>query len=219
MSPSPVVRVVPSAGTTPALGTATTARLAGGLAAAVLLAGCGTSTGVDPTAAADPTTTPTTSSSAPADSTPAGADDPRDSAAPGGAAVPAVLEFESTTVAGDAFDARSLAGRPTVFWFWAPCGPTCRAQISGVGELADRFGDQVHVVGVGALDDPAAIEGFAAEVDPQVVQLSDDKGEVWRHFGVTAQSTYLVLDRDGRTLASGYLDDDELAEVVADLVG
>jgi len=49
--------------------------------------------------------------------------------------------------------------------------------------------------------------------------LSDDDGAVWRHFGVTAQSTYLVLDKNGKQLASGYLSDDELEKVVETMVG
>lgn len=135
------------------------------------------------------------------------------------AATSAVLDFTSETVDGDAFDASTLAGKPTVFWFWAPWCPTCRAQISGVGELAENYGDEVNVVGVGSLDEQAAIEGFAAEVSPDVTLLADPDGAVWRQFGVTAQSTYLVLDETGTEQASGYLDDAELAALVEDLVG
>ena len=134
-------------------------------------------------------------------------------------ATSAVLDFTSETVDGDAFDASTLAGTPTVFWFWAPWCPTCRAQISGVGELAENYGDEVNVVGVGSLDEQAAIEGFAAEVSPDVTLLADPDGAVWRQFGVTAQSTYLVLDETGTEQASGYLDDAELAALVEDLVG
>ncbi|MGD9961887.1 TlpA family protein disulfide reductase [Nocardioides sp.] len=136
-----------------------------------------------------------------------------------GTATPAVLDFTSETVDGDAFDGSTLAGKPTVFWFWAPWCPTCRAQISGVGELAETYGADVNVVGVGSLDEQAAIEEFAAEVSPDVTLLADPDGAVWRQFGVTAQSTYLVLDEAGTEQASGYLDDAELAALVEDLAG
>jgi peroxiredoxin len=134
-------------------------------------------------------------------------------------ATPAVLDFTSETVDGDTFDGTTLAGKPTVFWFWAPWCPTCWAQISGVGELAEAYGADVNVVGVGSLDERGAIEGFAAEVSPDVTLLADPDGAVWRQFGVTAQSTYLVLDEAGKEQASGYLDDAELAALVEDLVG
>lgn len=29
------------------------------------------------------------------------------------------------------------------------------------------------------------------------MHLIDEKGEIWRHFNVTAQNTYVVLDADG----------------------
>ena len=132
---------------------------------------------------------------------------------------PALLAFTSETVDGDTFDGTTLAGTPTVLWFWAPWCPTCRAQISGVGELAGMYGDEVDVVGVGSLDEQAAIEAFAAEVSPDVTLLADPDGAVWRRFGVTAQSSYVVLDETGAEQASGYLDDAELAALVEDLVG
>lgn len=129
------------------------------------------------------------------------------------------LSFTSTTVAGEKFEGSTLAGKPTVLWFWAPWCPTCRGQIGGVSNLAEQHPDDLNVVGVGSLDDPTAIADFAAKVSPEVTMLSDDGGAVWRHFGVTAQSTYLVLDKDGNQVASGYLSDDELENVVEPLVG
>jgi hypothetical protein len=55
-----------------------------------------------------------------------------DPAAPGSAAgtvvtgettlapTPSVLQFDARLVGGGSFAGASLAGRPTVFWFWAP---------------------------------------------------------------------------------------------------
>ncbi|HXH80594.1 TlpA disulfide reductase family protein [Nocardioides sp.] len=178
-------------------------------AGVLLLTGCasdveGDATGTEPAASAAEST-----STAGADST----------ASEASVDVPEVLDFTTETVAGEPFDGADLAGRPTVFWFWAPWCPTCRAQISGVGELAATYGSEVNVVGIGALDEREAIEEFAAEVSPDVTLLADPEGAAWRHFGVTAQSTYLVLDESGTELESGYLDDAELVALVDDLVG
>lgn len=129
------------------------------------------------------------------------------------------LAFTSTTVSGESFEGTSLAGKPTVLWFWAPWCPTCRGQIAGVSDLAAAHPNDLNVVGVGSLDEPTAIADFAAEVSPEVTMLSDDDGAVWRHFGVTAQSTYLVLDKFGKQMASGYLSDEELDKVVNTMVG
>lgn len=129
------------------------------------------------------------------------------------------LVFTATTVAGEPFDGASLDGKPTVLWFWAPWCPTCRNQAQGVSDLATTYGDDVNVVGIGSLDESSAIDEFAAAVPAEFTQLDDPEGEVWRHFGVTAQSTYVVLDAEHEIVASGYLTDDELASTVAGLAG
>ncbi len=128
------------------------------------------------------------------------------------------LEITSTTSSGASFDATSLSGKPVVFWFWAPWCATCQAQAPGVRRLAETYADKVAVVGVGSLDERAAVQAFAEDV-PGVTHLVDPDGAVWRHFGVKAQSTYLVLDPDGGKVASGYLEDEELADMVAELAG
>ena len=129
------------------------------------------------------------------------------------------LDFTAQTVAGEAFEGSSLAGKPTVFWFWAPWCPTCRGQVDGVTALAERHDGEVSVVGVGGLDDAGAIADFAEEHDMGIPHLQDPDGAVWRHFGITAQSAYVVLDADGVVVAEGSLGDEELAAEVAELVG
>ena len=183
---------------------------------ALLLSSC---TAEPDAADASPATTPSATPSAAVDADPS--PEAQTTPEPSGIApadVPATLEFSATTVGGETFDGASVAGRPTVFWFWAPWCATCRAQISGVGDLAEQFGDDVAVVGVGALDDPEAIAEFAGTVSGDVTLLSDPDGEVWRHFEVTAQSTYVVLDAAGVPQASGFLAPDELVSTVSSLV-
>ena len=178
-------------------------------ALSLLLSACGADTDAAPTSGTDQGTSTSTDKGGAAVS-------PGDQ---GDAGTPAVLDFTSETVGGEPFDGADLAGKPTVIWFWAPWCPTCRAQISGVGELAATYGTDVNVVGVGSLDEQEAIEGFADEVSSDVTLLTDPDGAVWRHFGVTAQSTYLVLDEHGTEQSKGYLDDAELVDLVAGLVG
>ena len=129
-----------------------------------------------------------------------------------------VLNFSSTTVDGAAFEGSSLDGKPTVLWFWAPWCPTCLGQVDGVSELATTYGGRLNVVGVGSLDSSEAIDGFAARVPADFPQLDDPDGEVWKHFGVTAQSTYVVLGADREVVATGSLSDAELADTVAGLL-
>ncbi len=174
------------------------------LVAALVAAGCGAS-GATPSTAAS-TALPTASAAVP--STPAGKT----------SAAPALLCFTARTTDGTTFDGRRLAGKPAVLWFWAPWCPTCRAQAAGVTTLAGGYAGQVNVVGVGGLDDSAAISEFADAVN-SFPQLDDPRGEIWKRFGITAQSTYVLLDASGSVRFRGYLDDAELARRVAELAG
>lgn len=123
-------------------------------------------------------------------------------------------DFAATTLDGDTFTGSELEGKPAVLWFWAPWCPTCRAQIPNVTELAERYDGAVEVVGVGGLDSAGEIRNLAEQI-PHLTHLVDDEGAVWKHFGVTAQSTYTVIDAEGELLSEGYLDDDELNALVA----
>ncbi|GAA1579835.1 protein disulfide oxidoreductase [Kribbella sancticallisti] len=133
------------------------------------------------------------------------------------AAAVANLDFTAKTIAGATFDARTLKGKPAVLWFWAPWCATCRAQSGWVSALAEKYAGKVNVVGVGGLDESGAIREFGSKVGA-FPQLDDARGEVWTRFGVVAQSSYVVLDSDGRIRFQGYLDSPELDKRVAELV-
>jgi len=134
-------------------------------------------------------------------------------------ATPALLDFSSTTVEGADFDGASLAGKPTVLWFWAPWCPTCRGQIPQVEQLAADFDGEVNVIGIGALDSAEAISDFAGDVDG-VTHLEDVEGELWKRFAVTEQSSFVVLDADGTvTFEAGYGGTGDLDAEVRGLLG
>ena len=119
--------------------------------------------------------------------------------------------FTVATLDGATFDGHSLAGRPAVLWFWAPWCPTCLGQAKQVNGLAADYAGKATVVGVAGLGavpemhefvDLARLSGFP--------QLADEQGVVWKRFGITAQSTFVVLDAEGTVTASGHLDPAEL---------
>ncbi|TDO30429.1 thiol-disulfide isomerase/thioredoxin [Kribbella sp. VKM Ac-2527] len=128
------------------------------------------------------------------------------------------LTFTARTVTGAAFEGKQLVGKPTVLWFWSPWCPTCRAQAGWVSALAEKYVGKVNVVGVGGLDESAAIRDYGAGLS-SFPQLDDARGDVWTRFGVIVQSSYVVLDAAGRVQFQGYLDNDELDRRVDQLVG
>ena len=185
------------------------------LTAGVLaLAGCGT----DTESATSREPAPSTDAASSTASAPSPASGQGEGAEGAASADSALYDFKGTTLDGATFEGAQLAGKPVVLWFWAPWCPTCRAQIPNVTELAEQYDGEVAVVGVGGLDDEDEIRELAEDI-PNVTHLVDDEGEVWRHFGVTEQSTYTVIGADGEVEAEGYLDDEELNDLVAKLAG
>ncbi|MFE0089783.1 redoxin domain-containing protein [Streptomyces sp. NPDC058991] len=135
--------------------------------------------------------------------------------------VPGALDFTATTVDGKPFDAKTLAGRPTVLWFWAPWCPKCKAQAAETAKVAADYQGKANVVGVAGLDTNAAMKGFVSDTAiDSLPHLSDEKGEVWKRFKVTEQSRYVILDKEGTTVFEGVLPGGKgLAEKVAGLIG
>lgn len=138
-----------------------------------------------------------------------------------GAQVPQVLNFSATTVDGKPFDAKTLAGKPTVLWFWAPWCPTCKGQAAETAKVAADNAGKVNVVGVAGLDKNAAMRDFVADTGTgSFPHLSDENGEVWKRFEVTQQSHYVILDKNGKTVYEGVLPGGKgLADKVAGLTG
>ncbi|MFC4022141.1 TlpA family protein disulfide reductase [Micromonospora sp. GCM10011542] len=195
------------------------AATAGALLVGLLaLASC---TGTVPRSAAG-TPSPTVAESAPST---VGGSGPS-TVAPGGrptsvpARVPDTLRFTGTTLTGAAFDAAALAGRPVVLWFWAPWCATCASQAWTVAEIAPKYRDTVPIVGVAGLGEQRAMKEFVTEFDLAGTPTIDDRsGVLWRRFEIVEQSTFLIIDRDGRVVHQGFLDGEALTARVAALAG
>lgn len=115
------------------------------------------------------------------------------------AGVPSVLRFSATTVDGARFDGASLAGRPTLFWFWAPWCGACQSEVPAVRGAFTHYGSRVRFVGVGAWADAASLRAFThgRGVDG-FTELADRDGALWPRFGVIEQPTLVFVHGDGR---------------------
>ena len=140
--------------------------------------------------------------------------------ASGTAAVPASLAFRGTTLDGAPFDASSMAGRPALLWFWAPWCATCAGQADSITELKAAYGDRLAILGIAGLGDNAAMHEFVSDLDVDTVPNLDDRaGDVWRRFGITEQSTFVLIDRRGTVVETRWLDTIDLTAKVKTLVG
>ncbi|MEV6107522.1 redoxin family protein [Streptomyces sp. NPDC051940] len=182
---------------------------------ALTAVGCGSDSG---NGSDDAASSPSTSAPSSASAGPSASESPSPAEE---TAVPNALRFNATTVDGKSFDARALAGKPTVLWFWAPWCPKCRAQAAETAKVAADTAGRVNFLGVAGLDQNAAMRDFVSDTGTgSFPHLSDEDGAVWRRFEVTEQSRYVILDKDGSTVYEGvFPGGDGLAEKVAGLAG
>lgn len=131
-----------------------------------------------------------------------------------------VLTFAGKLIDGEPFDAATLKGKPALLWFWAPWCATCAGQASSVQEMQQTYGDRLGVLGIAGMGSNAEMHEFVSDLEiPDVRALDDEAGVVWRKFGITQQSTYVLLDRSGAIVTNGYLDSVDLPAKVKALVG
>jgi peroxiredoxin len=135
--------------------------------------------------------------------------------------VPETLAFSAPTVGGGRFDGATLAGKPAVLWFWAAWCPRCRDKADDVTAVQADYAGKVTFVGVAGLGSGAqAMADFVAQYDlGRFPHLADDQGVVWRHFGVTEQEFFVILDPTGTVVHAGPLSAEDLRQRVAALAG
>ena len=174
------------------------------IGAAALLAGCAAPVVTTPSA-------PITPADLPSGAAVASADAP--------AAVPATLRFTGKTLDGAAFDATTVAGKPTILWFWAPWCATCASEAQSIADLATEYRGQLGILGIAGLGTNKAMHQFVSDLNVgDVPHLDDQAGAIWKKFKITQQSTYVFLDRTGQVVKTGYLDDLQLTAEVKTLV-
>ncbi|MBI4936383.1 MAG: redoxin domain-containing protein [Actinobacteria bacterium] len=192
--------------------TSTRISRAGFLAASagLLLAACGRGSSAEPGARSPGTNTPADGGST---STAASA------AVPAGSVVPAPL-VGASTIDGAGFDASTLAGRPTVAWFWAPWCVVCRGEAPDVAAIAAQYADRVNFIGVAGRGEAAEMRDFVSETGTgALTHLDDSSGAIWAAYEIYAQPAFAFITDDGRQETfTGALGADDLAQVIEQLL-
>jgi thiol-disulfide isomerase/thioredoxin len=75
-----------------------------------------------------------------------------------------IPELTMTTIDGRTITNQDLAGKVTIFNFWATWCPPCRAEIPDLVKLQDKYKDHLIVIGVSSDEGPTdAVSKFAAD--------------------------------------------------------
>jgi len=170
---------------------------------ALFLAGCSAAAPAAP--AVKPAAAPAPAAPAPAGKAPA--------------AVPASLRFTGKTLDGKAFDAASLAGKPAILWFWAPWCATCASEAMSISDVAEKYRGRISILGIAGMGNNKDMHEFVTDLEVGAIQhLDDQAGDLWKRFKITEQSWYVLVDRAGEVVKTGYLDDLQLTSEVKSLV-
>ncbi|MGL6234172.1 MAG: redoxin family protein [Segniliparus sp.] len=116
--------------------------------------------------------------------------------APARADAPEQLQFSATTLDGRDIAGASYAGKPAVFWFWAPWCPFCNQEGPFVGKVAAQH-PGVPFVGVASRSDAGAMNDFVNKYGLDFPQIDDSSGEIWGKFGVTWQPAFAFVSSSG----------------------
>ena len=171
-----------------------------GLAAALLLGAC-SSTSVEPSTDAAGATEPSATPS-----------QTKQSGGNGGGSSPTqqpVINSDLPDVAViDVATGRKLAlpsvvdgKRHLLVWAWAPHCSVCAGEAPGVEAFAGKYGGDVDVVGVGTQDSLGLAETFVSSYGVKTPQMLWDPGfDSWRDLGITSQPTWILLSPAGKEI-------------------
>ena len=88
-----------------------------------------------------------------------------------------------------------------------------------ISDLRDEYAGRLNILGIAGLGDNKDMHEFVADLEVGAVpHLDDEPGKLWKKFGITQQSTYVILDRAGKVVTTSYLDDLQLTTEVKSLV-
>jgi peroxiredoxin len=107
--------------------------------------------------------------------------------------------FKTDLSTGETVDGTTLMHKDVVFYFWASWCPVCQAETGAIIKASESFPEDVTVIGVGGLSDVEAATGFVEEYNFDIFpNVYDEDGTIWQDFGVTRQSTLVLVNQDGQ---------------------
>jgi len=108
-------------------------------------------------------------------------------------------EFALKNLSGQMVRLSDFKGKPVLINFWATwCGP-CRAEFPELERASAEDAGKLVIIGVNstALDQPAAVKSFAAEMGATFPIVLDETGQVSKMYQIKGLPTSFFIDRNG----------------------
>jgi thiol-disulfide isomerase/thioredoxin len=128
-------------------------------------------------------------------------------------------KFALADLSGRSITAEQLSGRVVMVEFWATWCPPCRSTLHSLGELKQKYGDNLTIVALAVESPEDQIRTIAASLSPDLRVAITDAATA-RAFGdITAVPTMFLFDRSGRTAHVLYGAPPDLHEQIAKILG
>jgi peroxiredoxin len=128
--------------------------------------------------------------------------------------------FRLETIDGGSLQLSDLRGRPVFLNFWATWCFSCVTEMPAMQRLADKYGDQVVVLGVNTGEPADRALAFATAQEIRYPLVLDPDLTVTETYGVRAMPTSLFIDVNGvvHSVSFGVLFPDQMEERLAPLL-
>jgi thiol-disulfide isomerase/thioredoxin len=113
--------------------------------------------------------------------------------------VAALPKFSLTDLAGQPLNADQLAGRVVLVEFWATWCPPCRSTLSWLGDLKQKYGDNLAILALAVESPEAEVRTTAKSLSPDLRWAIADAATAQAFGDITSVPTLFLFDRSGKT--------------------
>jgi thiol-disulfide isomerase/thioredoxin len=120
------------------------------------------------------------------------------------AQVASLPRFSITDLNGKPLTADQLSGRVVMVEFWATWCPPCRSTLEWLGQLKQKYGDNVAIVALAVESPEDKIRSSASSLSPDLHWAIADAPTAVAFGDITSVPTMFLFDRSGKTAGVFY---------------
>jgi thiol-disulfide isomerase/thioredoxin len=120
------------------------------------------------------------------------------------AQIASLPKFTLTDLSGKPLTAEQLSGRVVMVEFWATWCPPCRSTLEWLGQLKQKYGDNVAIVALAVESPEDKIKETVASLSPDLHWAITDAPTALAFGDITSVPTMFLFDRSGKTASVFY---------------
>lgn len=117
----------------------------------------------------------------------------------GSGPIPSLPAFSLTDLNGKPLNADQLPGRVVLVEFWATWCPPCRSTLGWLGELKQKYGDNIAIVALAVESPEEQIRSTVSSLSPDLNWAVTDARTAQSFGDITSVPTLFLFDRSGKT--------------------